>query len=190
MADRHLNVLIADDDKVLTQVIYAALKKAGCRVTVALDAMQAVMFAVREPPDVIVLDIGMPGGSGLNALTKLKASSKTRLIPVLVMSGLRDVTLPQQVHDLGAAEFVAKPIDLEALYPRLRRLLETAREKRQRVLDALSQLTGPSGTDVATVHDLLAKNQTPASTAEVEAVLEGLRTDHKAFKRQGNWFAT
>jgi len=82
----------------------------------AWDAMQTVMFAVKTPtPDVIVLDINMPGGTGLEALRKLKASAKTQHIPVVVLSGSIDQSLPRKVKELGAEAFLAKPIDPQAL---------------------------------------------------------------------------
>ena len=74
MAPSRLSILVADDDQVFTQIVEAAMKKAGWAVTVARDAMQAVMFAVKAPPNLIVLDITMPGGNGVAALQKLKAS--------------------------------------------------------------------------------------------------------------------
>src|SRR5690348_6006866 len=54
-----MNVLIADDDKTFAQLLAAELRERGCRVTIASDAMQAVMFAVRAPQDVIILDVQM-----------------------------------------------------------------------------------------------------------------------------------
>jgi CheY-like chemotaxis protein len=80
-------VLVADDDPVLTATVSGALKSRGYTIVVARDAMQAFMFAVQQQPDVILLDINMPAGTGLGALTRLQASARTSSIPVLVMSG-------------------------------------------------------------------------------------------------------
>ena len=184
-----LNVLFADDDQVLAQIVDAALKKAGCNVTIARDAMQAVMFAVRTPPDVIVLDISMPGGNGLMALQKLKASDKTRHIPVLVVSGLTDATLPEKVRELGAMEFQAKPIDVEALPQRLRGLIDQDRITRERVLDAISRLGRPAGADLAAIRNVLAtEHKSQHEPAALEAILEHLRSQRKVVKQQSRWF--
>ena len=86
---------------------------------VAHDAMQALMSAMRSPPDAIVLDIQMPGGTGLEALRKLKTSTKTSSIPVIVLSGSGTKDTPREVTELGADEFLLKPVDPEALYQAL-----------------------------------------------------------------------
>lgn len=109
-------ILIADDDHVLAQLVASVVRAAGHTPLHAYDAMQTVMFAMRPPaPDLIVLDINMPGGTGLDALHKLKRSARTSQIPVVVLSGSIDQSLPQKVKELGAAGFLTKPIDPVAL---------------------------------------------------------------------------
>ena len=117
-----MKILVADDDPVIVRLLHSGLRARGCDVSVAADAMQAVMFAARTPPDVIILDINMPGGTGITALKRLKASVKTRIIPVLVLSGSSDPNIPRAVKDLGADEFLHKPVDLDALYVSLCRV--------------------------------------------------------------------
>src|SRR4051812_42868660 len=98
-----MKVLLADDDRVLTTLLSARLRARGVDVVIAHDAMQALMTAMRPPhPDAIVLDIQMPGGTGLEALRKLKSSSKTSSIPILVLSGSGTNDMPDQVKALGA----------------------------------------------------------------------------------------
>ena len=116
-------VLIADDDRILTQLLSSRLQAMGWAVDVALDAMQAVMFTRQHAPDIIVLDIAMPGGTGRQALHSLKASSKLRAIPVVVLSGSVDPEEEAKLVALGAVEFLRKPIDPDALDARLRALL-------------------------------------------------------------------
>jgi CheY-like chemotaxis protein len=82
-----MKILLADDDRVLTTLLSGRLRSRGVEVVVAHDAMQALMSAMRSPPDAIVLDIQMPGGTGIEALRKLKTSGKTSSIPVIVLSG-------------------------------------------------------------------------------------------------------
>jgi DNA-binding response OmpR family regulator len=116
-------VLIADDDRILTQLLSSRLQAMGWVVDVALDAMQTVMFTRQHAPDIIVLDIAMPGGTGRQALHSLKASSKLRAIPVVVLSGSVDSEEEAKLVALGAVEFLRKPIDADALDARLRALL-------------------------------------------------------------------
>src|SRR4029453_12825784 len=70
-----MNLLIADDDRVLTHLLSVRLRALGWKVTIAFDAMQALMFAMRSHPDAILLDIDMPGGTGVEAIRKLKVST-------------------------------------------------------------------------------------------------------------------
>jgi DNA-binding response OmpR family regulator len=116
-------ILIADDDPVLTAAVSGALKSRGYTIVVARDAMQAFMFAVQQQPDAILLDINMPAGTGLGALTRLQASARTSSIPVLVMSGSTDLTLPATVRAEGGKGFFRKPVDLDALCAKMEELL-------------------------------------------------------------------
>jgi two-component system, OmpR family, KDP operon response regulator KdpE len=118
-----MKVLIADDDRVLTRLLAVRLKAKGWQVEVAHDAMQAFMYAMRAQPDVIALDIGMPGGTGHGVLEKLKQSSRTGWIPVLVISGSVEPDAAARAVGLGAAAFVAKPVDPEALHASLSQLV-------------------------------------------------------------------
>jgi DNA-binding response OmpR family regulator len=120
---RKMKVLIADDDRVLTHLVTARLKSKGWQVEVAHDAMQALMFAMKSPPDVIALDIGMPGGTGLEVLKRLKRSSRTEQIPVVIVSGSIAPATEATVLSLGAAAFLHKPIDSDEMHATLSRLL-------------------------------------------------------------------
>src|SRR5207247_9067751 len=85
-----------------------------------MDAMQAFMVAQRSAPDVVLLDIQMPGGTGLDTLKRLRTSTKTQNIPVIAISGLPDPDTKSRALLLGAVEFFPKPVD----FPRLRELLK------------------------------------------------------------------
>ena len=120
-----MKILVADDDRVLNHLLTSRLRMKGCQVITAFDAMQAFMGAMRTIPDAIVLDIHMPGGTGIEALKKLKMSAKTSQIPVVVLSGSMDAPAAETlVRELGAVDFIAKPVDPEAVYVALMRALE------------------------------------------------------------------
>ena len=120
-------ILVAEDDPVMVATLSGALKSRGYGVVIARDAMQAVMFAVQQQPNAILLDVNMPAGTGLVALKRLQASARTSSIPILVVSGSTDLTLPATVRADGAKGFFKKPVDLDALCARLEELLQTAR---------------------------------------------------------------
>src|SRR6266704_1885283 len=106
-------ILVADDDSVTLETLGAQLRGAGFQVLTAMDAMQAFMVAQRSVPDAVVLDIQMPGGTGLDTLKRLRSSTKTQAIPVLAISA--HSKLSAQAVALGAVEFYPKPVDFERL---------------------------------------------------------------------------
>ena len=116
-------ILLADDDLVTLRLLTATLNHEGYRVVTAMDAMQAVMVAHRTVPDAILMDVMMPGGSGLQVLKRLKASTETQQIPIIAISSSADPTLPAQTVALGAEAFLQKPVDLVQLNELLRSLL-------------------------------------------------------------------
>jgi len=116
-------ILIADDDRVLVELMSSRLRAAGFETIVAFDSIQAHMTAIRVHPDAILLDVKMPGGTGVDTLRKLKASTKTRAIPVVVASSLSDPALPTEVVGLGATEFLHKPVSFDDVHAALVRAL-------------------------------------------------------------------
>jgi DNA-binding response OmpR family regulator len=116
-------ILIADDDPVMSATLSGVLAAQGYALVIARDAMQVVMFALKDQPDVILLDINMPAGTGLGALKRLKASTRTASIPILVLSGATAPDLGALVRAQGAMDFLPKPVDLDALCSRLAALL-------------------------------------------------------------------
>ena len=116
-----MNILVADDDKVLSAMLCGVLKDAGHMCIPAFDSMQAMMNAMRQPLDLVLLDINMPGGTGMEVLQRLKNSSKTKRIPVVVITGSTDSALPDQARALGAVEFLPKPVDPDQLLQAVRR---------------------------------------------------------------------
>ena len=111
-----MKVLLADDDRVLTNLLSSKLRVLGVDTVVAHDSMQALMTALRSPPDAIVLDIQMPGGTGLETLRKLKANAKTANVPVVVLTGTGNPEMRKQAKSLGAEEYLIKPVEPDALY--------------------------------------------------------------------------
>lgn len=116
-------VLIADDDQVTVQMVSSLLKASGHEVRAAYDSIQAVMLAMRQPPDAIILDIAMPAGGGWSVLQRLRASSKTSGIPVVVLTASTDPEFPERARTLGAHAFLSKPVVPDQLRSALDRLV-------------------------------------------------------------------
>ena len=108
-------ILVVDDSRFQLTLLTRSLQEKGFEVVSAQDVMQASMIALRAAPDAIVLDINMPGGSGIDVLKRLKRSTKTQNIPVIVVSGNEDSDVRQVALQLGVVEFLMKPVDLDQL---------------------------------------------------------------------------
>ncbi len=123
MADRALQLLIAEDDDA-TAKLYAAYARArGFQVVVAHDGLEALSLAEAEPPDVIMLDVSLPKADGRDVCRKLKANPRTQGIPVLIVSASGgDQFLRGELVDLGVGDVVEKPIDLVIAFRKLERL--------------------------------------------------------------------
>jgi DNA-binding response OmpR family regulator len=115
-----VNILVAEDDRAFSLMLCTILREAGHTVIPAFDSIQAFMFAMRQTIDIVLLDVGMPGGTGIGVLGKLKHSSKTSGIPVIVVTGSTDPAVKTQAMELGAAAFLAKPIDPAGLLDAVR----------------------------------------------------------------------
>jgi CheY-like chemotaxis protein len=115
-------VLIADDDAETCTLVSAILRREDHQCIIARDAMQALQLATQRQPDAIVLDLQMPAGTGIGALEKLKRSTRTAAIPVIVLSGTTDPKAADRVMGLGADQFLAKPVQAEELVAAIQRL--------------------------------------------------------------------
>jgi CheY-like chemotaxis protein len=106
-------ILIADDSRLHVHLVSAWLNDRGFQIVTSFDSVQASMNAVRIQPDLIVLDLNMPGGSGVDVLKRLKASNKTKDIPIIVITGTGGREMRDFVRRLGAADLLEKPLDRE-----------------------------------------------------------------------------
>ncbi|HKV82666.1 MAG TPA: response regulator [Candidatus Sulfotelmatobacter sp.] len=116
-------VLIADDSRFQRQMLASFLPLKRFEILFAVDALQTWMMALRSTPDLILLDINMPGGTGIEVLKRLRVSSKTQQIPVIVVSGDESVTTEATARELGALDFIHKPVDQQKLTDAIGRAL-------------------------------------------------------------------
>ena len=117
-----MKILMADDDMSLLKMAGAIFRGSGHSTVQALDASQVLPTAQREKPDVILLDINMPGGKGTDLLVRLKRSSLTAGIPVIVISGTTDTDARSFVEQEGAEGFIQKPWNPETFVEDLRKI--------------------------------------------------------------------
>ena len=108
-------ILIADDSRFQVQTLSSWFSPKGFEVITALDAFQTWTFALRTGPDVILLDINMPAGNGIDILQKLRGSPKTKHILVIVITGDQNPATEAEARKLGAADFLHKPVDQDRI---------------------------------------------------------------------------
>jgi len=113
-------VLVVDDDEKITGFLCRALAYEGYQVEVADAGAAALADALKSPPDLVVLDVMMPGLDGLEVCRRLRAGGD---VPVLMLTARDGVGDRVQGLDAGADDYLAKPFALEELLARLRALL-------------------------------------------------------------------
>lgn len=116
-------ILIADDSRFQREMMASSLFSRKFEIIFAVDTLQTNMLATRSKPDLILLDINMPGGTGIEALKRLRVSTKTQQIPVIVVSGDQTPETEATARKLGACDFLHKPVDLDKLSEAIDRAL-------------------------------------------------------------------
>ncbi|MFF8907282.1 response regulator transcription factor [Streptomyces olivaceoviridis] len=114
-------VLLAEDDRAIRHALERALTLEGYQVTAVADGVEALAQAHRTPPDVLVLDVMMPGIDGLQVCRVLRAEGDRT--PILMLTALVETADRIAGLDAGADDYVVKPFDVEEVFARLRALL-------------------------------------------------------------------
>lgn len=117
-------ILVADDDRVAVELLSLWLDGNGFTVARAADGMQVIMTVRRTPPAAILLDLMMPGGTGFDVLTRLRANAAMKSIPVIAMSAGVDPDLPHRALQSGAEAFLYKPVEHDELLATIRGVLD------------------------------------------------------------------
>ncbi|WP_042175871.1 response regulator transcription factor [Streptomyces sp. NBRC 110035] len=115
------SVLLAEDDRAIRNALERALTLEGYRVTAVADGVEALAQVHRSRPDVLVLDVMMPGIDGLQVCRMLRAEGDRT--PVLILTALVETADRIEGLDAGADDYVVKPFDVEEVFARLRALL-------------------------------------------------------------------
>ena len=117
-------VLVIDDEKPIQTFLKALFEKEGHRVTGAVDALQGPLMAKQLQPDLVVLDIALPGGGGFKVFERLRMMKETTSIPVLIYSAMAREKVQEQVSDGPDVAILAKPAQPEDILAAAKRLLE------------------------------------------------------------------
>lgn len=117
-------ILLVEDDELGRDLLSRRIGRRGHEVLLALDGREAIRTAQTEQPDLVLMDLGLPGMDGWSAATRLKATQETRDIPIIAltahaMSGDRERALAA-----GCDEYLSKPVDFDQLVHKIKSLIE------------------------------------------------------------------
>lgn len=163
-------ILVVDDVATNRRVPSTILRKAGYQVLLAGDAAQALQRVEVPVPDLILLDIIMPGDDGYSLCAKLQAHPRTQAVPIIFLSALRDVVDKLRAFDLGGADYVTKPVHGAEVLARVTHQLKIARlhkalEQEKAELVRLNQELRTSKLQTANVFSALSEHL-PGSTLD------------------------
>ena len=121
-------ILLVEDDDDLRQGLARRLTAAGYDVLTAADGLAAVSTARTERPDLVLLDIGLPGGNGLTVLQRYSDTASLMFTPVVVLTGRDPIAIEPDVRKYGVAGFLTKPADNDELLRVIERALRGERD--------------------------------------------------------------
>jgi len=117
------DILVVDDDRDVAQSIELALRRRGFRVTLAYSGVEALKLLRRYKPKLVILDVLMPGMSGLEVCRRLRADTNTEDLPIIFLTARGQERDRIEGLRVGADDYVAKPFNLEELVLRIKAVL-------------------------------------------------------------------
>ncbi len=116
-------ILIVDDSNTNIVLLEAILNSRGYDIRTAYNVDEAYTMLDKDRPALILLDLLMPRVSGYQFLDQLKSNDETRDIPVIIVSAVTDAPNIQKTFDLGAADYIEKPVDIKTLLAKVENTL-------------------------------------------------------------------
>ena len=170
-------VLVVDDDRQIRRLVQRALEQSSFEVITAANSGEALAIIARDPPDLAVIDLGLPDGPGIDVIRTIKAHHGAAL-PCLVLSG--SVHSDERMHafDAGADDFVAKPVQMAELLKRVSAFERTRRAfmEAKRANEAADRLRlFAAETAALLAHDL--NNGLSVASANLSYVAETVQAD-------------
>jgi PleD family two-component response regulator len=136
-------ILVVDDSPDIQALLKVRLRGERAELVQTLESEKALDLALAHSPDLVLLDVDMPGVTGFEVCKQLKANPKTAMIPVIFLSGKLDQATKVEGLDLGAVDYVTKPFDPVELRARVRSALRIKHLQDQLIaLARIDELTG------------------------------------------------
>lgn len=108
-------ILVIEDEEEIVKVLVYKLKQSGFEVDVTFDSIMAVKAAHDHKPDLILLDMMLPGGGGIIALKNIRMATQLKFIPVIVLTGMKNEEKKSEIEKMGIAGYFEKPYDFPTL---------------------------------------------------------------------------
>ncbi len=124
MIQKNIKILVTDDEEDIVEILTYNLEKAGYFVVKASNGLECLSVAVKELPDLIILDIRMPGLNGIDTCRQLRSIETLKRIPVLFLTADSDEFTSMRAFDAGGDHFITKPIKPSILVNMINELLE------------------------------------------------------------------
>jgi CheY-like chemotaxis protein len=122
-------ILVCDNEETLRTLVRASLDRLGCDIVEAGDGYEALEVARRVRPDLILLDMMMPGRNGLEVLAELRTDASFASTPVIMLTASAQQTDRSAAFEQGATQFLAKPFSPNALVVLVEETLEAVRRR-------------------------------------------------------------
>lgn len=135
-------VLVADDDHFIRVLVKDALESEGFRVSEVADGRDVLSTFSRIKPDIIILDVVMPGQDGFRLCREIRATEAGQTVPIVMMTGLDDIDSVRKAYAAGATDFITKPLNIPLIGYRIQyifrssRTLEKLKQSETRLVDA------------------------------------------------------
>jgi twitching motility two-component system response regulator PilH len=159
-------VLVIDDSPTILTAMKRFLESSHCVFLCALDAKKGMEVALTQKPDLIFLDIVMPGINGFAALRALRKNARTRETPIIMMSGNEQAKVQFFGVHIGADDFMKKPFSRFEVFGRIARLLDDERVPRRPPSDASAQEAQPAAESSS--EEVVISPQAPPQQTEAE----------------------
>src|SRR5262245_52537240 len=172
------NILVVDDTPANLNVLSSILTQQGYKVRPANSGELALMVVQHAAPDLILLDIQMPGLDGFAVCKRLKEHDQTRDIPIIFISALDDVLDKVEAFEVGGADYITKPFQILEVLARVEHQLQLHRQSAiiaaARAL--VERLASPASQLVASAESLLGDARAPVSADQLAALARTIQS--------------